>query len=86
MDADKPVPVVNIPPVRFIGVPSKQVRTGNIQGVCYPGRSVAAVTALGVPMEEVLSGIGMNSKRKLIHLEFDCEEYCLKSLEEGWKN
>ena len=33
MESDKPVPVLNLPPVRFLGVPSKQVRTGNIQGV-----------------------------------------------------
>ena len=31
MDADKPVPVVNIPPVRVIGGTSKQVITSNIQ-------------------------------------------------------
>ena len=31
MDADKPVPVIKIPPVRFIGVPTKQERTGNIK-------------------------------------------------------
>ena len=32
MDADKFVPVVNILPVRFIGGPTRQVRTGSIQG------------------------------------------------------
>ena len=30
IDVDKPVPVVNILPVRFIGVPISQERTGNI--------------------------------------------------------
>ena len=30
MDADKYVPVVNVPPVRFIGGPTKQVRIGKI--------------------------------------------------------
>ena len=30
MDVDKPVPVVNLPPVRFIGGPSKQERKDNI--------------------------------------------------------
>ena len=38
MDADKPVQVVNLPHVRFIGGPSKQGITGNIQGVWYPDR------------------------------------------------
>ena len=27
----------------------------------------------------------MNSKRAVIHLEVDCEEYWLKSIEEGWR-
>ena len=36
--ADKPVPVVNLPPVRFIGDPSKQGITGNIQGAWDPNR------------------------------------------------
>ena len=31
-DADKPVPVVNFPHVRFIGGPSKQGIIGNIRG------------------------------------------------------
>ena len=31
MDADEPVPVVNIPPVRFIWGPTNQVIIGNIQ-------------------------------------------------------
>ena len=32
MDADKPVPVVNIPPVMFIGAPTRQGRTLIIKG------------------------------------------------------
>ena len=32
MDVDKPVPVIIIPPARFIGVPTRLVRTGIIQG------------------------------------------------------
>ena len=35
-DTDKPVPVVNLPPVRFICGPPKQERTGNIQGAWDP--------------------------------------------------
>ena len=48
IEAYKPVPVVNLPPVRFIGGPSKQVRMGNIQGEWYSDRSVSVVTAVGV--------------------------------------
>ena len=35
-DADKPVPVVILSPVRFIGGPTRQKRTGIIQGAWYP--------------------------------------------------
>ena len=73
MDADKPVPVVNIPPVRFIGGPSKHGKTGNIQGAWYPDISVAVVIVVGILVEEELLGIGMKSKREVIHLECDCD-------------
>ena len=68
MDSDKPVPVVNLPPVSFIGGTSKQGITGNIQGAWDPDRSVALVTAVCVLVEETLSEIGINSKRAVIHL------------------
>ena len=32
MDVDKPVPVINIPPVRFMDDPPKQVIIANTQG------------------------------------------------------
>ena len=35
-DADKPVPVVNLPPVRFIGGPTSQGRKGSIYGCWDP--------------------------------------------------
>ena len=54
MDADKHIPVVNIPPVRFLGGPSKQVRTGNIQGAWYTYILVAVIMSVGVPVEEAL--------------------------------
>ena len=66
--------MVNIPPVRFIGGPTNQLRTGNIQGDWDPDISVSVVTSVGVTVEEVLSDIGMNSRIALIHLEFDCDE------------
>ena len=68
MEADKPVPVVNISAVRFIGDPSKKGRTGNIQGAWVPDWSLAVVAAVGVPVEEKLSDIGMNARRAVIHL------------------
>ena len=36
MDADKPVQVVNIPPVRFIGGPSKHGKNGQHSGSVVP--------------------------------------------------
>ena len=83
MDADKPVPVVNLPHVRFICGPSKQGRTGNIQGEWDPDILVAVIMALGVPVEEALSDIGKNSRIAAIHLECDGEEEWIKSLKEG---
>ena len=50
MDADEPVTVVNIPPVRYIRGPSKQGITGNMQGALDPDRSVAVVTSIGIPV------------------------------------
>ena len=68
MDSDKPVLVVNPPPVRFISGHSRQVSTGNIKKAWDPDISVAVVTAVGVPVEEELLDIGMNSERSVIHL------------------
>ena len=85
MEAYKPIPVVNLPPLRFIGGLSKHIITGNMQGVWDPDISVAVVTAVGVSAEEALFYIGMNTRSMLIRLECDCGEYWLKSLEEIWK-
>ena len=52
--ADKPVTVVNIPPVRYICGPSKQGIKSNIQGALDPDRSVSVVTSVDVPVEEAL--------------------------------
>ena len=80
MDEDKTFPVLNLPPVRFIGGPSKQARTGNIQVAWYPDILVSVATDIGVPVEEELSEIGMNVSREVINLECDCEEDRLKPL------
>ena len=60
--------MVNFPPVSFIGGPSKQVRTGNIQVAWDPYILVAVITDVGVPVEEELSDIGINVRRAVIHL------------------
>ena len=68
MDADKPVPVVNLSPVKCIGVPTNQGITVNIQGSWCPEILVAVITTVGVPVEEALDDIGRNSINVVIHL------------------
>ena len=72
MYADKPVPVVNLQPVRFIGNQSNQGRTGKINGEWDPDRSVVVVTSAGVPVEEEFLYIGINARISVINLECDC--------------
>ena len=43
MEADKPVPVVNLPPVGFIGAPPRQGITGSIQGYWDPEILIAVI-------------------------------------------
>ena len=86
MDADKPVPVVDIIPTRYIGGPSKRGRTGNIQGSWDPHVSIPVVMTLGVPVVEALFDIVMNYRRAVISLECDCEEEPIKLLEKGFRN
>ena len=52
--ADKPVPVVNLPPVRFIVCLTRQVIIGRIHGAWDLDRSESVVTALGIPVDEAL--------------------------------
>ena len=59
MDADKPVPVVNLPPVRFIdGITSQGVKL-SIQGAWDPEISVDMITVVCVPVEEDIYDILM---------------------------
>ena len=45
-----------------------------------PDISVEVVKAVCAPMEEVLSDIGVNSKREVINLECDYDEDWFKSI------
>ena len=85
LDADEPILVGNIQLLHFTGGPTNKRRTGNIWGDWGPDRSVAVVTAVGVPVEELLSDIVMNARIAVINLECDCEEAWIKPLEEGWQ-
>ena len=69
MDADKPFPLVNIPPVGFIGVPKNKGGTCNIQGYWDPEILVYVITTEGVPVEEALADIGMNYIVVMIRLD-----------------
>ena len=68
MDADKPVTVINLPPVKFIGISTNQGRAVNNQEAWYPEISVAVITTVGVPVEEDLADIGMKSRNVVISL------------------
>ena len=52
MDADKPVPVVNIPHVRFIGGPTSDGITGRIQISWDPEKSVSVINTSRVTVDE----------------------------------
>ena len=80
MDVDKPVLVVILPPVRFIGGPTIQVKTGAIQVSCDPEISVAVITTVGLPVEEYLADIGMKTRNVVIHMECDGEASWVKSI------
>ena len=68
MDTDKPTPVGNILPLRFVGGPTIQGRIGRLQLAWELKILVAVVMAVGIPTEEALSDTGMNTSRALINL------------------
>ena len=68
MDIYKPIPVGSFPPLRSFGGHKNQGITGNIQVKRNPDISVAVVKAVGIPVEEALADIGMNTKKAVIHL------------------
>ena len=68
VDVDKSILVGNIPPLKFLSGPKKEVITGHMQGAWEPDRSVAVVMALSVPVEEYLPYIGINSRIAVICL------------------
>ena len=67
-NAYKPVQVIIIPHVRFIGGTKSQGRTGSIQGSWDPKISVAVITTVGIPVEEDLADIGMKTRNVVIHM------------------
>ena len=71
IDSDIPGPVVILPPVRFIGAPRRQGRTGIIQGSWDPEISLSVITTVWIPVEEALVDIGMKTKNLVIHMECD---------------
>ena len=69
VDKDKHVTLVNLLPVRFTGGLKRQVIKGKIQGTWYPEILVDVITAVGVPVEEALANIGMNTIKVVIRME-----------------
>ena len=48
LDEGKPIPVINTPPLRFLGGTKNHIRTGNIHGSWDPEIPVSVVMAVGV--------------------------------------
>ena len=84
MDVDKPVPVVNIPSMRFIYGPTRQGIKGTIQGAWYTEKLVAVITIVGAPVEEDYDDIEIKDRKLVIHMECDGEAYWVRSLGEVW--
>ena len=75
--------MVNLSPLKVTGGPRKKVITDSIHGAWDQDRSLVVVTAVGVPVEEALSDIGMNSRRAVINLAYNCYEDCINTIEGG---
>ena len=73
MDADKPIPVLNLPPVSFIVVITSHGISGSIQVAWDPERSLYVINKVGVPVEEALADIVMKVGNVVIHMDFDGE-------------
>ena len=69
MDTEKLIPVVNLPPMRFLGSPTMNITTGNIKGAWYTKILVSVTTTVGAPVEVALADIGMKSQKVVIHME-----------------
>ena len=75
MGADKPVPLVILPPVRCMGGTIRNGIIGSKQVSWDPEISVYMITTVGIPLEEALVDIGMKSRYVVIHMECDGEAY-----------
>ena len=71
MDAYKPLTLVILPPVIFIGGPTRQRITGSKQGAWDPEISVSVINAVRVPVDEGLDDIGMKTINVVINMECD---------------
>ena len=82
MDAYKPLTLVILPPVIFIGGPTRQKITGSKQGAWDPEISVSVINAVRVPVDEGLDDIGIKTINVVIHMECDGDSSWLKFLVE----
>ena len=84
MGADKPIPVLILPHVMFIGGLTRHGRKGNIQGSWDPERSVYVISTVGILVEEALASIRIRTRNVVIHMECDGEASWVKPLGEIW--
>ena len=72
MYSEKPVPVGNILPLRFVVGNKNKVIKGFTKGAWDTEISVAVIMSAGVPVKEVLENIDINSSKVVVHIERDC--------------
>ena len=66
--AEKPVPVVILPPERCMGGTIRHGIIGSKQVSWDPEISVYMITTVGIPLEEALADIGMKTRNVVIHM------------------
>ena len=76
MDIEKPITVVNIPSLGFVGDPKNQGRTCIMNVFWEPQLMVVVVIIVGIPVEEALVDIFMNSRNLVVNLELYCDKAC----------
>ena len=80
MVAEKSITVGNLLPLKFLGVPIRQVKTCNTLGAWDPEISIAVATEVGVTVEEDLLDIVISYRKVMINIECDCLASWIRSL------
>ena len=77
--------MIILPPVMFIGGPTRKGRTGIIQVFWDPEILVSVITMVGIPVEEDLADIVIKTRNMVIHMECDGDLSWVNFLGELWQ-